>query len=259
MSIIPPNHTKQALREGRQVIGSFIVEIRQPSIMQVMANAGFDFVTIDNEHGAFSIETIADLCRAAVYMGITPIVRVPDTAYPYLCQTLDVGAQGLMTPRVASAEQVRQIVQTITYPPECVRGSVTERGLTQLKGGAIAELIPQITNERMLIVQIETRGALEAIEEIASIPGVDAALIGPLDLSIALGVPGEVDHPIMRAAIEKTISACQRHGVAPAIHMNNLQLAVDWARKGMRLISYSSETTLLSRAGEEAIAQIKRQ
>lgn len=106
-SIIPPNRIKQALQAGQAVAGTMVVEIRQPAVMQLLANAGFDFVIIDNEHGAFNLETIADLSRTAIYVGLTPLVRIPDLTYPYVAQTLDAGAQGIMAPRITEPEQVR--------------------------------------------------------------------------------------------------------------------------------------------------------
>lgn len=256
-SIIAANRIKHALRAGEAVIGTMIAEIRQPAVMQLLANAGFEFVIIDNEHGPFNIETIADLCRTAKYVGLTPIVRVPEIAYPYIAQSLDSGAQGIMIPRVTEVEQVRQAVQIMKYPPMGQRGNALSRGYTDFKSGPVAEVLATVNEETMLIVQIETREAVEQIEEIVTTPGVDVALIGPNDLSISLGVPAQIDGPEVRAAIETTIAACQKHGVFPAIHMNRLDLAVYWTRQGMRLISSSSETGLMVKAGLEVTTAIR--
>ena len=127
-SIIAPNRMKQALQAGQAVVGTMLTEIRQPAVMQLLANAGFDFVIIDNEHGPFNIETIADLSRTAKYVGLTPVVRVPDLAYPYLAQALDSGAQGIMLPRVTNVEQIREAVQIMKYPPQGRRGGRRKSG-----------------------------------------------------------------------------------------------------------------------------------
>lgn len=256
MSIVPPNLMKQALREGRSLIGTMISEFRQPAVVQLLANAGFDFVIIDNEHGPFNIETIADLSRAARYAGLTPIVRVPDLAYPYLAQSLDSGAQGVMIPRIFNVEQVRQAAQIVRYPPAGMRGCAFNRGHTDFKAGPLVETMAQLNEETMLIIQIETGEAVEAIEEIVSTPGVDVALIGPTDLSIALGVPGQLDAPQLQSAIERTIAACQRHQVFPALHINDVGLAAYWAKRGMRLLSSGSEAGLLVRGGQAVTAAI---
>ena len=212
-SIIEHNRIKQALQSGQSVVGTMVVEIRQPAVMQLLANAGFDFVIIDNEHGPFNIETIAELSRAAIYVGLTPIVRIPDLAYPYVAQSLDSGAQGIMQPRVYDATQVRQAVEMMKYPPLGRRGSALSRGYTRFRSGSTAAAMEAANQETILFVQIETREAIDNIDEILAIPGVDVAFVGPNDLSIALGVPGQLDAPEMRDALNEVVGACARHVV----------------------------------------------
>ena len=161
----------------------------------------------------------------------------------------DAGAQGVMIPRVTQVEQVHNAVQFMKYPPLGIRGTALTRGHTNFQSGSIAEVISTTNEETLLIVQIETRQAVEQIEEIVSVTGVDVALIGPSDLSISLGVPGQVDEPRMHRAIEAMQAACQRHGIAPAIHMNDLQLAVYWAKTGMQVVSSNAEVGLMMKAG----------
>ena len=257
-SIIAPNLTRRALRAGQTAIGTMTVEFRQPSVMQLLANAGFDFTIIDNEHGPFNIESIAGLSQAARQVGVTPLVRVPDLTYAYIAQSLDSGAQGIMLPRVTSVEQVREAVRIMKYPPQGIRGCALSRGHTGFKSGSVAEAIAAANQETMLIVQVETRQALDELEEIVAVPGVDVILIGPTDLSISLGVPEDQNHPTMQAAINKVIAACQQHGVAPALHINNLDLAVYWAQHGMRMLSFSSETGFLVKAGREAVSALEQ-
>lgn len=257
MTIFPENRIKQALACGGSVVGTMLSEIRQQSIMQLLVNAGFDFVIIDNEHGPFSIESIAELSRNARILGLTPIVRVPDLSYPYLAQPLDAGAQGLMLPRVYDAGQVLEAVQIVKYPPVGKRGCAFSRGATDLKGGPVAETMAKANEETMLIVQIETQEAVEQLDEILSVPCVDVAFVGPTDLSISLGVPGQMGSPVLTAAIEQMVASCQRHGVVPGIQMNDLDMAVQWVDKGMRLISSMSETALLVSAGRHLASTIR--
>ena len=255
--MINPNRLKQTLQHNQTAIGTMVAEIRQPVIMQLLANAGFNFVIIDNEHGGFTIETIADLSRAAMYVGLTPIVRVPDITYSYIAQTLDVGAQGLMIPRVTEAEQVRQVVQMMKFPPIGSRGNALSRGYTNFKSGNVIEAMATANQETMLIVQIETREAIENIQEIAAVPQVDALLIGPNDLSIALGTPGELNSAIMQQAMHTVIQSCQQHHLCPALHMNDVNLAAYWAKQGMRLLSSGAEIGLLVKAGLELTTQLR--
>lgn len=255
-SIIAPNRLKQTLKEGRSAVGTMLVEFRQPAVIQLLANAGFDFVIIDNEHGPFSIETIADLTRAAVQTGLTPIVRVPDLAYPYVAQSLDAGAQGVMIPRITAVEQVRAAVQMVKYPPVGMRGCALSRGYTGFRSGSVVEAMAAANEETMLVIQIETRQAFDSLEEIVTVPGVDVALIGPTDLSISLGAPGQIDSPVVREAIQKTIATCRQHGVFPALHINKPELAAHWAKNGMRLLSCKAETDLLVQGGREVTSAI---
>ncbi len=257
-SIVPINLVKQTLKKGGSVVGTFVVEFRQPSVMQLLKNAGFDFVTIDNEHGAFSIETIADLSRTAVLLGLTPIVRIPDISYPYIAQTMDVGAQGLMVPRSTHPDQVRQVVRMLRYPPLGERGNAMERGLTQYHSGNVAQTLDDLHRQTLLIIQIESRESVERIDEILSIEGVDAALVGPNDLSIALGYPGQSDHPVVHEAIQHVIQSCVNHGVCPGIHMGKTEQAVYWATQGMRLISTGSEAAYIQRAGAAAVTALRQ-
>lgn len=255
-SIIPENRLKKQLREGKSVIGTMLVEIRQPSIMQVLANACLDFVIIDNEHGAFTIETISDLCRSARKLGVTPIVRVPEWSYAHVTQPMDSGAQAIMAPRITDPQQVVEIVQMIKYPPAGRRGSVVARGHTDLKGGSIVDVMRDANEESMLVVQIETRQALERIDEILSVQGVDVAFVGPTDLSVSLGIAGKMTDPVLVSAITRVLESCQRHNVTPAIQMNDLTLAAHWAAKGMKLVSFNSEIGILTQGASGAVATI---
>ena len=256
-SIVPPNRLRAKLAEGRLAVGTMLVELRQPSVMLMLANAGLDFVLIDNEHGPFSIEAIAELSRAARDAGVTPIVRVPELTYAHVVQPLDAGAQGIMLPRVTAPEQVQLCLACMKYLPEGRRGAVLARGHTGFKGGPLAETLAQMNRETFLIVQIETAEAVHRLDELLAVPGVDAALIGPTDLSVALGVAGQVDHPTLVGAIEQTMAACARHGVLPAIHTNDVAMTSAWARRGMRLVSNNSEVGLLIAGVKGAVGTIR--
>lgn len=257
-SLIPANKLKASLRGGKAVFGTMLVEIRQPSVMQLLANAGFDFVLIDNEHGPFTVETIADLSRAARQLGVTPIVRVPEISYAHITQALDGGAQGIMIPRITDARQVADAVGMMKYPPMGRRGSVVTRGHTEFRSGNVDEALSTANEESMLVVQIETAEALAHIDDILSIRGVDVALVGPTDLSVALGVAGQMSSVELVAAIERTLAACSKHGIIPAIHMNDLEGAAHWAANGMKMVSFNSEAGLMMQSGRQAVGALKK-
>lgn len=257
MDIIAPNSLKQTIKNGGTAVGTMVAEIRQSAIMQLLANAGFDFVVIDNEHGPFSIESIAELSRTAQYVGLTPIVRVPEITYAHIAQSLDVGAQGIMLPRVRTPQQVEAAIDIMKYPPVGQRGSALGRGLTGFRSGPVVDSLAKLNEETLLIVQIETREAVENLDDIASISGVDALLVGPNDLAISLGVPGQFESEVLKTAIESVIKSCQTHQLCPALHMNDLNLLSSWIQAGMRLVSSGSETSLLTQAGLDLTTTIK--
>jgi len=251
MSIISDNAVKKALLAGNRQIGCMLIEVRQASILIPLANAGLNFVIIDNEHGPFSIETIADVSRAAKYYGITPFVRVPDNTYTEISKALDAGAQGIMIPRITNKQQVEDVVQIMKYPPVGIRGNAQNRGYTNFRVGDVNDVMAKVNKETSLIVQIETKDAINNLDSILSVKGVDIALIGPNDLSISLGVGGQKNSPILIGAIEKTIEACKRNNVVPAIHVNDLDSAISWAKKGMQFISYGSEMDYISKTAKD--------
>ncbi len=255
--LIPQNRLKASLREGRSLVGTMIVELRQSSVMQLLANAGFDFVIIDNEHGPFTIETIAELSRSGRSHGITPIVRIPELTYAHVTQALDAGAQGLMIPRITEPSQVAEVVQMMKYPPVGRRGSVMARAHTNFRSGAVEAAMEHMNKETMLVVQIETLEALERREEIIAVPGVDVALVGPNDLSIAMGIPGKLDDPSFVAAVESVIASCAKAGIIPALHINELDKGISWASRGMRMVSIGSEIGHLVRSASAAASALR--
>jgi 2-keto-3-deoxy-L-rhamnonate aldolase RhmA len=251
-SIVPVNRLLAHLRQDRTAVGCMVVELRQPSVMQLLANALLDFILIDNEHGPFGIETIADLSRAAYAAGLTSIVRVPALEYAHVTQALDSGAQGIMLPRVTHESQAAEAVSMMKYAPQGRRGAVLGRGHTAFRSGPLLPTLADFNTQTMLVVQIETREAVERLDQILAVPGVDSVLVGPTDLSLALGVGGQMDSPVLHDAIRKVIEGCRRHGVIPGIHTNEIKWSAHWAKEGMRLVSISSETGFLMKAAREA-------
>ena len=255
--IVPVNRLLARLRDGELSVGTMLVELRQPVVMEWLRQAGLDFVIIDGEHGPFPVDVLADLSRGARAAGLTPIVRIPELTYAFVTGALDGGAQGIMLPRVTEPGQVEQCLEWMKYPPVGRRGAVLARGHTGFRAGPLSESLAGLNGQSMLIAQVETAEAVERVEEIVAVPGVDAALIGPTDLSLALGVPGQMDHPTLVAAIERTMAACRAHGVHPAIHTNDVKMTARWAAAGMPLVSIASEVGLLGAGVRGAVTSIR--
>lgn len=251
------NEVKRAIGRGETVIGTMITEVRTPAIAQFLAEAGFDFFFIDMEHGPYNIETVADIIRAARLAGICPLVRVPDPDYHLLARPLDAGAQGLMIPRVETVEQVEHIVASVKYPPLGRRGCSVLKGHSDYHPEPTKDFTDWMNTETLVILQIERKRAIDRIDELLSVPGVDAAVIGPNDLSLSLGVPGQMDHPLLIESIDKVIATCQRHGLASGNHIGDLEALKGWIRKGMRLIAYSTEVNFIIKTAQAAIRELR--
>jgi 2-dehydro-3-deoxyglucarate aldolase/4-hydroxy-2-oxoheptanedioate aldolase len=239
------NTVKKALREGRLQLGTAFQQLRSQDVARILAAAGFDWAFLDGEHGGFGRETLQDICQMATRVGLSPIVRVAELSYSLIARALDCGAEGVLFPRVEDPRVLEEAVSWTKYPPVGVRGM----GLTPLhvdfEAVSIAQIMEHMNREQMVVLQIETVRALEAREELLSVPNVDTVMIGPVDLSISLGVPGEFEHPKMLAAVEKIVESCIAHGVVPGAQARSISLAQRWREMGMLFVGCSSETAML--------------
>ncbi len=249
------NTVKKAIAEGKVQLGCGFGTFRSEDVARILAAAGFHWAFVDTEHGGFGIETVQDICRVANFVGFSPIVRVADMQYPLVSRALDAGAQGIIFPRVESPQLLETAVSWTKFPPLGVRGF----GLSPLFAGfekvSIAQMIEHINANTMVVLQIETRKALEARDELLSVPGIDAVMVGPVDLSISLGVPGDFENPKMVDAMEKIRDSCVARGVTPGTQTRSLGLAKFWRERGMRFLGCSSEMGMMfERASELAKA-----
>jgi 2-keto-3-deoxy-L-rhamnonate aldolase RhmA len=257
--IIHINRVRTLIKdENKTAIGTFLAEIRQPSIAQLLAYGGFDFMMIDNEHGQFPADKIAGICTVARYANITPVVRVPDYSYAQIAQSLDAGAQCLIFPRITDADQVRTIVDIARYPPLGNRGNATNRSYCDFRMGDVMLAMETHNAQTLLIFQIETKEALENLDEILQVKGCDGVLIGPNDLSISLGVPGQINHPTMKKAFETVLSKCQQYGVIPGAHINDPELAGHYAAMGYKFVSSSSETLMIQNGATKVVETVRK-
>ena len=245
------NKVKQALKAGRLQLGTGYWQLRSPEIARLLAAAGFDWAFVDTEHGGFDLETVQDICRVSRLAGLSPIVRVGDLQYPLVARSLDCGADGIIFPRVEEPEVLARAVSWTKFPPVGIRGFGLSLHQLDYEALSFPNVIEHMNQNSLVVFQIETRRAFEAREELLSVPGVDAVLIGPADLSISLGFPGEFEHPRMVETIDAIKESCLAHGVAPGIQTRNLKLAQFWKERGMLFLGCSNELGMMfERAGE---------
>lgn len=251
------NLVKQALKEGRLQLGTGFWQFRSPEIARILAAAGFQWAFVDTEHGGFDLESVQDICRVANLAGLCPIVRVADLQYPLVARALDCGAQGVIFPRVESVELLAKAVSWTKFPPVGVRGFGLTVQQMNYEPVTMPQIMEHVNANTLVITQIETKRAVEMREELLAVPGIDAVMIGPADLSISLGVPGDFQHPKMVEAMEAVRDTCLRRGIAPGTQTRSLQLAKFWKERGMTFLGCSNETTMLLDRATELATNLK--
>jgi 2-keto-3-deoxy-L-rhamnonate aldolase RhmA len=231
---------RQRLRQGDILLGQMVLELFTPGIGHMLAACGLDFVIFDMEHGRCDLSLLAEMVASCRGSDIVPIARVPDLAYAPLSRALDVGARGIMVPRVESRQQAEDIVSQLKYAPQGRRGVALGIAHDLYRVGT-SDFFAQTNEEIAVILLLETEKAFQNLEEIISVPGVDVAWIGHYDLTVSMGIPAQFEHPRLLAAMDELVSVCRRHGVAPGFLPPSPESAVHWINKGFRAISLGSD------------------
>ncbi len=250
------NLVKRALKEGKVQYGTNLGQFRSQDVVKILAQAGFHWAFVDCEHGGFDLETVQDLCRIAPSVGFTPILRVADMQYSLVARSLDVGAQGIIFPRVESPELLERAVSWCKFPPVGIRGFGLNAFHFNHEPLTMPEMIGHLNEHTMVVLQIETKKALEAREELLDVPGIDAVMIGPADLSISLGCPGDFQSAAVVDAMEAIKESCDKRGIAPGTQTRTLQMARFWRERGMRFLGCSGDTGMLYDRAREIITQL---
>jgi 2-keto-3-deoxy-L-rhamnonate aldolase RhmA len=252
------NALRQKLREGKPVCGTMLQDLRSPTVVQLMAQAGCDFVFIDMEHGPYSYETVADLVRVTRLVGMTPLVRVTDNAPHLISRVLDLGAQGFMVPRIETRGEVERVVENALFPPLGRRGCSVDKGQNDFQSQHPVSFAEEANRENLIILQIERRQAVEDIDELISVPGVGAALIGPNDLSLSMGLRGGDMLAMLEEPIQHVLGACRARGIPCGLHIGNMEWLLEWQRRGMQLLCYATDILFLVRGASNAMAQLRQ-
>jgi 2-dehydro-3-deoxyglucarate aldolase/4-hydroxy-2-oxoheptanedioate aldolase len=250
------NTVKRALAEGKVQYGANFGQIRSEEIVKILSAAGFRWAFIDTEHGGFDLETVQEICRIAPFYDFAPIVRVADLQYSLVTRALDVGAPGVIFPRVESPELLEKAVSWTRFPPKGIRGFGLSPFNFNFEPMTMPQMMEFVNENTMVVLQIETVRAFEARNELLSVPGIDAVMVGPSDLSISLGVPGDFQNPKLVDTVEKIRESCLDHGIVPGIQTRTVQMAKFWKERGMLFLGCSSETSMLYEKAKEIVAQL---
>jgi 4-hydroxy-2-oxoheptanedioate aldolase len=257
------NRVKRVMREGGLALGAHVGGIADPQIVEIIGLAGFDTAFIDMEHTSFDLRDVQLMVMAAERVGITPIVRTPGFDPAFILRLLDMGVQGIYLPHVSSAQAARDAVRAVRYAPLGDRGMAGSTRAADYGKVPLDAHMAQSNREILLTVMIEELSALEQIDAIASTEGIDLVVVGPGDMSRALGVAGQTNHPKLVQAIDRVAQAVKRSGVTRlALPMNNGVFPRDAKQLRQLGVSYSNcfpapETRLL-RSFEAQAAEARR-
>lgn len=242
---------KEKLRAGKPVFGTMLTECLTPELAPLMAAAGLDFFIIDTEHSPASYGEIEALSRTARSAGIAPLVRVTENEPYLITRALDCGAAGIVAPRINSAEEARRVVAAAKYPPAGKRGFGIRGILTDFQTMTPPQAMAKTDEETIVVVQVESGEAIDDLPNTVQVPGIDATMVGPNDLSISLGLAGEFSNPKFREALEKIAQACKGSPVAAGIHFGDEKRNQDCLTMGYTFINFSSDMGMLARSLKE--------
>jgi len=238
-----PNRTRQKLAVGTTTIGAFVA-MDSPALVEVLGYCGFDFLVLDAEHGALDPHAIENMTRAAELSGATAIVRVPENNPRILLRYLDVGPQGLLIPWCQSAAEARLAVQGTKYYPHGTRGLAGVRAAKYGIATPLPQYVIDANNETLVVVQIETVTAVEALPEILTVPGVDVFFIGPNDLSQSLGYPARPDEPAVQEVIDRALSLILDAGKIAGIMVRDAAGLRRYRERGVTFITISANSLI---------------
>lgn len=254
------NPLKKRLKEGGLGLALMIRQARTVDIALAAQACGFDAIYFDMQHSPLPEGDVAQMCVGALRAGVTPLVRIPEKDYGLALRMLDGGAMGIVVPDVATADDVRAAVAACKYAPMGHRSGASSWPHFGYHSMPVKEARTILNDNTLVICMIESRAALDNIEEIAAVPGVDILHIGSNDLSSDMGIVGELTHPQIKAAFERVVAACHKHGKIAGIgglagaDTKNYDYAI---KLGARFMSAANEWALMIAAGKERVKAIR--
>ena len=236
------------------VIGIFS-KTSDPGFIEAMGYGGADYVIIDLEHGPNSVQTVQNLIRAAQIGGIMPIVRVKETCKSVMAEVLDIGAGGIQVPQISSKEEAEDVMQRTKFAPLGERGVCRFVRAAQYSKKDRFEYFKD-ANETVTILQIEGQKGIDNLDEILTVNGIDVIFIGPYDLSQSLGVPGQINHPLVEQKTVEIVNKCAEKGIAVGTFVDTLENALKWKKLGVKYISYSVDMGIFCDAVNQIVKNI---
>jgi 4-hydroxy-2-oxoheptanedioate aldolase len=245
---------RERLKSGPPLIATFSI-IPSVEVVELIGLAGFDAIIIDLEHGSHGSEALGPLILAATARGIYPLVRVRTSRPSEIGAALDAGAAGVIVPQIGSLGEAEKAVRAARFAPEGNRGANPFVRAADYSGRL--EWFAEANRDAAILLMIEGQSALLAAREIAALPNLDGIFIGPMDLSHALGVPGDMANPKVVEAIRSVIAACKGAGITAGIFAGTPEAAKRWIGEGVTLTGVSADTITFLRALKAVVGEVK--
>ena len=249
------NRMKRLIQEGKTVVGGWIAT-RDPYTVETLAGLGLDFLVVDTEHVPQTALSLQTNLIAIATSDTTPITRVLWNDFVRVKQALDLGSEGIIFPFVSTPDEARQAVAATRYPPEGVRGWGPRRAIRL--ASSPEDYFQHASDNLLVLPQVETQAALDHAAAIAAVDGVDGLLIGPADLSIALGVPFQLGSPTFLAAVRRVRAATDAAGKPFGVITSGAELARRWLDEGARIIIAGSDAALLAMMVTATVDEIRQ-
>jgi len=248
---------RQAIAANRTVIGTFLVEFTGPAVLHCLADAGFDFAVLDCEHGNHDSREVESILETAYQAEFCLLVRPPNTDRGLITRVLDAGAAGVLIPAIDSLDAVHQAVKATKYSPVGKRGVHLFRGHTRHRRVEAARFLAEANRELLTLIQIELKSAVDVVDRIAAIEGVDGLYVGPGDLSVDLGVPGQWNAPPVQEAIAATARACRENKKIAGCHFNDVNELASLKQSGVQMLGYRCDAAMFKTAAEQLIESVR--
>lgn len=244
---------KKRLKNGETLLGT-LLSLPSPEIAEIMSMVGFDWLFIDLEHGPHGFMELQRMLQA-MKPECSALVRVPEVSESNIKKVLDIGAEGIIVPKVNTAEEARQIVAYAKYPTQGVRGVGAARAHGY--GLSFKEYVEKANEETLVVIQIEHFESVNNINEIVEVEGVDVIFIGPYDLSASFGVAGQVEHPLVKVAIDKVEKACTKAGIPMGYFGTTPEAVKPYQQKeGYQLIACGTDSGFLIEKGKSILERL---
>jgi len=251
------NYLKESLKEGKNVFGPFM-KLTDPAVVEIMGFAGFDFVIIDAEHGPISMQNAQNMIRAAESVNITPIIRVGSNDEALILRALDIGAQGIEIPQINSKSDAVRVVKSVKYFPQGERGVCRYVRAANYSSMDKFNYFKSANKETMIIAHIEGVEGINNLDEILSVSGIDVIFIGPYDLSQSLGIPGQVNDPLVVEKMKEVVLKCIQNKVAVGTFADDVETAKSWVSLGVQYMTFSVDVGILYEASKKIVEKLKK-